>query len=506
MNVPTHTEVLVIGGGPGGSYAAAALAREGIEAVVLEADLFPRYHIGESMIASVRHFLRIIGLDEKFDNYGFTRKVGAAFKLNDFKREGYTDFLARGPQNYAWNFIRSESDELMFRYAGECGAKIFDGIKVTDLISQTGDIVSTRPTSAHWKSKSGSFGIITFDYLIDASGRAGILSTKYLKTRTFNQELKNVATWGYWTGCSVYGAGTPRNNSPFFEALQAALLLALVAIDESGWAWMIPLHNGTTSVGIVMNQEISNKKKANHPSGRSPSMQEHYLEQLKFAPSILALVGPGELVKDATTGSVVKSASDYSYSASSYAGDHYRIVGDAGAFIDPFFSSGVHLALAGALSAALSICAARRGDCTEEEAAVWHSSRVSTSFSRFLVVVLAAYKQMRAQAQPILASADEPDFDRAFEQFRPVIQGSADVDHSTSARHASEAGSGCARPIEFCEQSDTTRPGGDSTAPKGPMWKTRTEDTFHIDHFATGVINGFCPRLERGSLGLTPVD
>lgn len=75
MSVPTKTSVLVVGGGPAGSYAASCLAREGIDTVVLEADKFPRYHVGESLLASIRHFLRFIDLDEEFDKYGFHHKA-----------------------------------------------------------------------------------------------------------------------------------------------------------------------------------------------------------------------------------------------------------------------------------------------------------------------------------------------------------------------------------------------------------------------------------------------
>ena len=92
---------------------------------------------------------------------------------------------------------------------------------------------------------------------------------------------------------------------------------------------MIPLHNGTTSVGVVQNQEISNRKKATHPSGTVPSAKEHYLDQLKLAPAVYALVCKGEMNSE-YAGANVRTASDYSYSASSYAGPHYRVVGDAG--------------------------------------------------------------------------------------------------------------------------------------------------------------------------------
>lgn len=124
-----------------------------------------------------------------------------------------------------------------------------------------------------------------------------------------------------------------------------------------------------------MNQDISVEKKQSRSP--VPSAHDFYLEQLKLAPNLWKLVSVGILVDCPGGGANVKTASDYSYSANSYGAPGLRIAGDAGAFIDPFYSSGVHLALTGGMSAAASICAAIRGDCTEEEAARWHTSRVS---------------------------------------------------------------------------------------------------------------------------------
>ncbi|KAG2068033.1 hypothetical protein BDR04DRAFT_1120073 [Suillus decipiens] len=105
QKLPTSTEILVIGGGPAGSYAAAALAREGFGVTLLEAANFPRYHIGESLLPSVRPFLTFIDAEKSIMNHGFTLKPGAAIKLNQYKREGYTDFIALNPDNGAWNVV-----------------------------------------------------------------------------------------------------------------------------------------------------------------------------------------------------------------------------------------------------------------------------------------------------------------------------------------------------------------------------------------------------------------
>ena len=139
----------------------------------------------------------------------------------------------------SWNVIRSESDELMFRHAEKCGAKVFDGVKVDELRFASIDTVDARitngnaqvtngfsfsshgqPVAAIWSRRSDqSSSTIQFDYVVDASGRAGVLE-KYNKSRTFNKELNSVASWAYWKGTGIYAFGTDRANSPYFEALQ----------------------------------------------------------------------------------------------------------------------------------------------------------------------------------------------------------------------------------------------------------------------------------------------
>ena len=322
----------------------------------------------------------------------------------------------------------------MFEHARKCGAQVFDGVQVKSIEFEGGvntpkpgteNLNPGKPIKANYMIKNTKeMGQISFDYVVDASGRVGVLSTNYMKNRRYNQGLKNVANWGYWNNAKIYAAGTHKEHSPFFEALQGKQchyqkatttlgtnLANLLQTDESGWAWLIPLHNGTASVGVVMNQKLSAQKKA---TSKAANSKEYYLESLeKFAPDIMALLKDGELVSD------VKAASDYSYNASSYSFPNARIVGDAGCFIDPYFSSGVHLALTGGLSAATTICASIRGDVEEDNAAKWHSRKVRDAYTNFLLVVLSAYRQIRHQDESVLADINEDNFDRAFSLFRP---------------------------------------------------------------------------------------
>ncbi|KAL9598782.1 MAG: hypothetical protein Q9219_004280 [cf. Caloplaca sp. 3 TL-2023] len=475
MSVPEKCTVLVVGGGPGGSYTAAALARED------------------------------------------------------------TDFLAaRGPENYSWNVIRSESDNLMFQHARASGATVFDGVKVSEVNftplspgsdTSSGDcppISSGRPVSAAWQSKThGNSGTISFDYIVDASGRAGVLN-KYTKGRKYNSGLNNVACWGYWRGTDAYASGTSRANAPYFEALR----------DESGWAWLIPLHNGTTSVGVVMKQELQvAKKKA---MADSPSKnKDFYLSSLKLAPNLSKLIGEGELTTD------IKNASDFSYNSSSYGYPYVRIVGDAGCFIDPFYSSGVHLAMVGALSAATTISAAIRGDYEEDVAAKWHSSKIADGYSRFLLVVLSAYKQMRRQDQSILSGVGADNFDEAFAAFQPIIQGTADTTNTVLHSKLDQTIDFCANAFDSFHPEDRAavlekmaaaidETGASENDLNNAQVQSkidalreslepeekrvldfirarkamRTEDTLHIESFTSDVIDGLAPRLERGNLTL----
>lgn len=132
--------------------------------------------------------------------------------------------------------IRSEADELLFKHARESGAKTFDLTKVNSVdfepVDNASDGLSNpgRPVSASWSRKDGTSGTISFEYFIDATGRQGLLSTKYLKNRSYNQGLKNIANWGYWKGAGDWGVGTPRQGSPYFEALKGERNSPIVAV------------------------------------------------------------------------------------------------------------------------------------------------------------------------------------------------------------------------------------------------------------------------------------
>ena len=266
-------------------------------------------------------------------------------------------------------------------------------------------------------------------------------------------------------------------------------------------------------------------------------------ECMKLCPTIKELLEPAELVSD------IKQATDYSYSASAYAGPHFRIVGDAGCFIDPFFSSGHHLAVAGALAAAVSIRASMKGDCSEYEASNWHARKVDEGYTLFLVVVMAALKQIRMQEDPVLSDIDEDGFDRAFQFLRPgeafvdlvsqaaanwsaVIQGSgsAEIVKRFTREEVSEAVdlavlaldnmSGAGGHADETNGTNGTNGAGETNGDAKPLEKITVEDekvlsgirilasvapSANIKDLEGTAIDGLMPRLEHGNLGLNRV-
>jgi len=231
---------------------------------------------------------------------------------------------------------------MLLDHATCCGTKVFERTKVKSFRFSATD--SSRPVAAEWLSiTDGEAGVISFDYLVDASGRSGLMSTKYLHNRHFNASLKNIALWGYWAGVGTYGMNTPREGAPWFETLTGtcritpdgrSVLIEPTSSDESGWAWFIPLHDGTTSIGVVMNQVIYNEKVC---ALKGSSLEDRYRSSVCLAPALVKLIGSGRIVqKDAAEGQpgqpdpLIRSASDFSYSAPSYGGPGFRLVGDAG--------------------------------------------------------------------------------------------------------------------------------------------------------------------------------
>lgn len=360
------TQILVIGGGPGGSTAATLLAREGFDVTLVERDAFPRYHIGESLLPSVLDFLELMGVRDKVEAYGFQRKPGGHIEWGSQQWDLFFNELT-GAHTHSFQVIRSEFDQLLLDHAQEQGVNVLQCVEVNKIHFDKSD--ERRPCAATVSrvDEEGQRWDIHFDYLVDASGRTGIMANRYLRNRKYHEVFKNVAVWGYWTDADRLP--TPKEGA-----------IATVSIPN-GWIWAIPLHDGTLSVGVVMHKD-SFKEKQNHQS-----LEELYQEALAESPTVSALIAPGQRISD------LKVETDYSYASTQFAGPGYFLVGDAACFLDPLLSTGVHLAMLSGMLTAVTITATERNDVTAADGLEFYENSYRSAYMRLLVFLTAFYHQ-----------------------------------------------------------------------------------------------------------------
>ena len=330
-------DVAVIGGGPAGSAAATMLARQGWLVVLLERERFPREHVGESLLPASMPVLEELGAMEAVQAAGFLPKYGA------------TMVWGRDPKPWSWHFRETS---VQYPHAYQVWRPTFDHILLENARARGVNVrEGCRVSSVEWGEKesgallryvsdTGGQRELTARFVVDASGQAALLAQQ-TGTRHWDSFFQNLAVYAYFEGCDPLPS--PDENNIFIEAF------------EHGWLWTIPLHTGWSSVGAVVDNRTGQE------GIQRLGAREFLHQQLEQAPHTKAMLhnarwmaGPNVL-------------RDWSYSSDRTTGPGFVMTGDSACFVDPLFSSGVHLALmSGVMAAAYATTALRAADGGDE--------------------------------------------------------------------------------------------------------------------------------------------
>jgi len=317
---PSPCDVLIIGGGPAGSTAATLLARQGLDVVLLEKAQHPRFHIGESLLPANVPLLDELGVRAQVEAMAMP-KYGIEFVSPLHKDGTFRELGEAGDKSLdmAYQVRRSDFYHILIRHAASQGAKVLENccVKAVDFLpDQAGAVVKAQHANgegASWQARM----------VIDASGRDTFLANK-LDIKVKNKKHNSAALFGHFSGAQRLEGKQEGNISLFWF--------------EHGWFWFIPLSDGTTSVGAVC--------WPTYLKTRKNSVEAFFRDTIALCPPLQARL------KDAKLVSEVEATGNYSYSSKEARGPNHLLLGDAFAFIDPVFSSGVFLAMNSAFVAA----------------------------------------------------------------------------------------------------------------------------------------------------------
>lgn len=304
-------DVIVIGGGPAGTTVATDLARRGRSVMLFEKGEHPRFHIGESLLPMNIPILQRLGVLEAVERIGVRKPAGDFPAANErgFSVFEFSRALEQVP-DFAYQVKREEFDEILFRNAQQAGVTAFENTEVLHAEFAADAVeVSVREFA-------GDTRRVRARYLVDSSGRDTLLGGQ-LKLKERDSRHRSAAVFAHFSGverrAAPYGGNTSIYRFPH------------------GWIWLIPLTNDVTSIGAVCLPE--------HLKRRSGDLETFLLDILRSVPQL------HERMRTATMQGNLQATGNYSYACRELCGPRWIMTGDACAFVDPVFSSGVYLAM-----------------------------------------------------------------------------------------------------------------------------------------------------------------
>ena len=315
-NAMRECDVLVIGGGPAGATVGSLLAQKGHKVVVLEKAHHPRFHIGESLLPANLPLLEKLGVAEAVKAIGMEKWAAefvSPWHANTTETFKFGDAWDKS-MPFSFQVRRSEFDEILIRNAARLGAEVIEGCRVKsvafapDHSSATIEAQQDDGSAQQWRAR----------FVVDASGRDTVLG-KQFEIKRRNPKHNSSAVYAHFTG-AIRHAGQDEGNITIFWF-------------DHGWFWFIPLADGSTSIGAVV--------WPHYLKSRRKPVKDFFLDTIALCPALA-----GRLAH-ATLSSEVEATGNFSYACERTHGPNYLLIGDAFAFIDPVFSSGVMLAMQG---------------------------------------------------------------------------------------------------------------------------------------------------------------
>jgi len=312
-------DLAVVGGGPAGTTVAALMAVKGHEVLLLEKEQHPRFHIGESLLPMNLEILDALGLSDQVAGIG-VKKLGADFTSENRAGVYQTFLFSRSlgtSPGHAYEVRRSEFDQLLFENARSKGVDCMEATRVTSVERQPDGTFSVGASD-----KLGQNLTLRARYVVDASGRDCLLSSRN-GWKTKNPRHASAALFGHFKDVPRRPGENQGNISIYWF--------------KYGWIWMIPLAGDVMSVGVV---------------AEPAHLKTRDTDPAQFLLQTIALCRDAHLrMKNAVQIGEVRATGNYSYLSRDIGDDGYLLIGDAYAFVDPVFSSGVYLAMSSAMRA-----------------------------------------------------------------------------------------------------------------------------------------------------------
>jgi FAD-dependent halogenase len=360
-------DVIVIGGGPGGSTVSTLVAKAGHRVLLLEKEKFPRYQIGESLLpATVQGICAILGVKDEVLAAGFVPKRGGTFIWGKSPEPWVFQFetnksIGKVGKASALQVERSRFDEILLKNAAKNGVEVREECSVYEIVKENERYVGVR-----YRNESGTNAVARARYIVDASGNASKFH-RNIGERIYSKLFQNVAIYGYFVGGG--------RLAPPYEGN------ILSAAFEDGWFWYIPLSDKLTSVGVVLD-----RKKLKDMD----DLESLYATSIERCPAIKRMLSNATRMTEEPY-SQLRARKDYSHNSSKYWDNGLLLIGDAACFVDPVFSSGVHLATYSGLLAARSINSCLASLVDETESFSEFEIRYRKEFGNFYNFLLAFY-------------------------------------------------------------------------------------------------------------------